>query len=233
MALKKNLTFAVLGAALLAGMAVVVYVATARPRAEVAETLHDFGTYGEDQRPSHTFLIKNVGSRPLEITNVHPQCACTATAYDRLIPPGGQGALTLTIKPFTLRGQFSKKTEVFLNDPDQPLLVFTLKGVSRPLIEVQPGPIIRLRGKRGEEPQRQVRLTANLTEPWEISRYTNNIPQFIDIDIHAVERGRSYVIEVRQTRQESGTYRGMIELFTTVPKRPRLVIRVFGQVLPR
>jgi hypothetical protein len=229
----KKLILLTLGLALLLGAAALAYVALARPRAEFGETLHDFGSVSEEQPLTHTFLIKNTGAKPLEITRVHPQCACTATAYDRTIPPGGQGALNLSIKPFTLRGQFTKKTEVFLNDPDHPKVVFTLKGIIRPLIEIQPGQVIRLRGKPGEDIHRQVRLTSNLPKPWEISRYTNNIPQFIDVNLQAVEPGRIYVVEVRQKRQEPGNYRGLIELFTTVPKRPRLVLRVFGKVLPK
>ena len=139
MVVRKKLIFAALGVALLAGAAATAYVVLARPRAEVAETVHDFGKVSEDQRLTYTFLIKNTGAKALEITRVHPQCACTATHYDRSIRPGSQGTLTLSIKPFALRGAFAKKTEVFLNDPDHPKVVFTLKGVSRPLIEVQPG----------------------------------------------------------------------------------------------
>jgi hypothetical protein len=233
MVVGKKLIFAVLGVVLLLGAAATAYIVLSRPRAEVSETVHDFGRVSEDQQPTHTFLIKNVGSRPLEITNVHPQCACTATQYDRIIPPGGQGTLTLSIKPFTLRGQFAKKTEVFLNDPDHPKVVFTLKGIVRPLIEVQPGYVIRFRGKAGEVLQRQIRLTSQFPESWEISKYKTNIPQFIDVNLKTVQPGRSYVVEVRQKREEPGDYGGIIELFTTYPKRPRLVLRVFGQVLPK
>jgi hypothetical protein len=231
--LSKKLIFLALGVVLLLGAAAILYVATFRARAEVAETIHDFRSVSEDQRLTHTFVIRNIGAKNLEIKRVHAQCACTATNYDRLIRPGGQGTLTLTIRPFALQGQFSKKTEVFFNDPDHPLVVFTLKGVSRPLIEAQPGYIIRFRGRPGEELRRQVRLISHLPESWEISKYRTNIPQYIDVNLQAAEPGRSYVVGVRQKRQEPGNYGGMIELFTTYPKRPRLVLRVFGQVLPK
>jgi hypothetical protein len=230
---RKKLILLALGIVFLMGVAAIADLILARPRAEVAETIHDFGIVSEDQRLTYTFLIKNIGAMPLEITRVHPECACTATQYDRLIPPGHHGTLNLAIKPFALQAQFSKKTEVFLNDPDHPKVVFTLKGISCPLIEIQPSYIIRLRGKMGEDTHRQVRLTSNLPGPWEISRYTNNIPQFIDVNLKTAESGRSYVVEVRQKRQEPGKYGGMIELFTTNPKRRRLVLRVFGEVLPR
>jgi hypothetical protein len=233
MGLKKNLMFVAFGAALLAGAAVAFHVATARPRAEVAETLYNFGTFSEDQQPTHAFLIKNTGARPLEIIRVHPKCACTATQYDRLIPPGQQGAITLSIIPFTLRGQFAKKTEVFLNDPDHPKVVFTLKGIIHPLIEVQPGYVIRFRGKAGADLHQEVRLTSKFPESWEVTSYKTNIPQYIDVNVKTAEPGRSYVVEVRQKRQEPGNYGGIIELFTSYPKRPRLFLRVFGQVLSK
>jgi hypothetical protein len=229
----KKFFYLTLGIAFLLLLAAIAYAVLEGPRAEVIETIHDFGRVSEEQRLTHTFLIKNIGAKTLEITRVHPQCACTATHYDRLIRSGGQGSLTLTIKPFALRGQFSKKTEVFLNDPDHPKVVFILEGISRPLIEIQPSNVILFKGKQGEDLYRQVRLTSHLPEPWQISRYTTNIAQFIDVNLKTVEPGRIYVVEVRQKRQEPGKYTGKIELFTSYPKRPRLVLRVFGQVLPK
>jgi hypothetical protein len=233
LAMNRKLIFVALGVTLLLGAAATAYVAMARPQVEVSETLHDFGTVSEDQHLTHTFVIKNIGAKTLEITRVHAQCKCTATHYDRFIRPGSQGTLSLSIKPFALRGPFAKRIEVFLNDPNHPKVVFTLKGVSLPLIEVQPGNIIRFRGKSGKDLRQEVRLISHLPEAWEISKYKTNIPQFIDIHLRTVEPGRSYVVEVRQKRQELGRYQGMIELFTTVPQRPRLLLRVFGQVLPK
>jgi hypothetical protein len=38
------------------------------------------------------------------------------------------------------------------------------------------------------------------------------------------------VVEVRNKRQEAGNYAGVIELSTTSEKRPRLIMRVFGEL---
>ena len=56
------------------------------------------------------------------IEDVDPDCACTVPKYDQSIPPGGQGGITLTIKPFSVIHRFKKETKVRLNDPDQPRL---------------------------------------------------------------------------------------------------------------
>ena len=179
---------------------------------------------------THTFDIKNIGDALLEIKDIDSDCACTAADSDRRIPPGGQGRITLTIAPYSVLRQFTKKTKVFFNDPEHPEVVLTLQGYGKPFIEIQPSHIIRFRGKPGEDLKGQVRFTSHLPDPWEITSFKTNIPQFIDVAVKAEKPGRVYVVEVRNKQQEAGNYAGVIELFTTSEKRPRLIMRVFGEL---
>ena len=167
---------------------------------------------------THTFVIKNIGDALLEIKNIDSDCACTAAESDRRIPPGGQGLIKLTIAPYSVLRKFAKKTKVFFNDPDQGEVVLTMKGEAKPFIEIQPSHVIRFRGKPGEELRDQVRFISHLPGHWEIKAFKTNIPQFIDVTIKAEEPGRIYVVEVRNKRQEPGTYAGVIELSTTCGK---------------
>ena len=57
-------------------------------------------------------MIKNEGDAPLRVEDVDPDCACTVADYDRVIPPGGQGEITLTIKPYSVMRDFLKQTKV-------------------------------------------------------------------------------------------------------------------------
>ena len=200
------------------------------PKAQVPETTFDFGEVFEDMKLTHTFEIKNIGDALLEIKDIDSDCACTAADSDRRIPPGGQGRITLTIAPYSVLRQFTKKTKVFFNDPDHSQVVLTMKGVAKPFIEIQPSHIIRFRGKPGEELRSQVRFTSHLPGNFEITEFKTNIPQFIDVAVKAEKPGRVYVVEVRNKRQEAGNYAGVIELFTTSEKRPRLIMRVFGEL---
>jgi len=204
--------------------------ATIGPKAQVPETTFDFGEIFEDVKLTHTFEIKNIGDALLEIKDIDSDCACTAADSDRRIPPGGLGRITLTIAPYSVLRQFTKKTTVFFNDPDHPQVVLTMKGYGKPFIEIQPSHIIRFRGKPGEELRDQVRFISHLPGSFEIKEFKTNIPQFIDVTVKAEEPGRTYVVEVRNKRQEAGNYAGLIELFTTSEKRPRLIMRVFGEI---
>ncbi len=204
-------------------------VASAGPRAEVSHTVHDFGEVFEDQALTHTFELKNSGDAPLIIKHIDSDCACTTSEADRRIPPGGVGRIQLTIEPYSVLRQFAKKTTLFLNDPANPAIVLTMQGYGKPFIEILPNHIVRLEGKPGEEIRKQVRFVSHLQEPWEIREVRTNIPQEINIKVIPEVPGRIYVVEVSNKMREAGNFSGNIELFTTSTKRPRMIMRVFGE----
>jgi hypothetical protein len=205
-------------------------LATIGPKAQVPETTFDFGEVFEDVKLTHTFDIKNIGDSLLEIKDIDSDCACTAADSDRRIPPGGLGRITLTIAPYSVLRQFTKKTTVSFNDPDLRQVVLTMKGYGKPFIEIQPNHIVRLRGKPGDDLRGQVRFISHLPGAWEIKGFNTNIPQFIDVTVKAEQPGKIYLVEVRNKRQEAGNYAGVIYLTTTAEKRPRMIMRVFGEL---
>ena len=219
-----------LGAGLIAWGALPFPAAAAAPHAAVPETSFDFGKVTEDRALTHTFVIKNTGAAPLNIEEVDPDCACTVPKYDQSIPPGGQGSITLTIKPFSVIHRFKKETKVRLNDPDQPRIVLTMTGVAQPFIEIQPSHIVRLRGAPGDDMRGQVRFISHLPTPLKITEYRTNIPDKIEVTLEPEVPDQVYVLEVRPKGQVSGAYAGVIELFTNSKERPRLIVRVFGEI---
>jgi hypothetical protein len=206
--------------------------ASAAPRVELPESTHDFGKISEDQALTYTFVINNTGDAPLQVKGIDPDCDCTAANYDRIIPPGGQGKITLTIAPFSVLRQFAKHTKVFFNDPARPQVTLSLTGLGEPTVEIQPSHIVRFQGDAGEDLKAQVRFISHLNIPWEISEVTTDIPQYIEVKLRPEERGKSYVLEVKNKSQDVGRYAGKIDLKTNAVKRPRLIVRVFGDIRP-
>jgi hypothetical protein len=204
----------------------------AEPRAVLTETVHDFGKMFEDKTLTYTFLLKNEGNAPLRVEDVDPDCACTVADYDRVIPPGGQGRITLGIKPYSVMRDFLKLAKVKFNDPVRPELELTLKGYVQPIIEIQPNHIVRLRGRVGEDVHGQVRFVSHLPAPWQITSFDNSIPRLIAVSVKAEKPGQVYVLEVRSLSRESGHYGGKIELHTSSAERPRLIVRVFANIYP-
>ncbi len=138
------------------------------------------------------------------------------------------GRIQLTIEPYSVLRQFAKKTTLFLNDPNNPAIVLTMQGYAKPFIEIQPNHIVRLEGKPGEVIKKQVRFVSHLKEPWEIKEVRTNIPQEIDIKVIPEVPGKVYVVEVSNKKKDAGSFSGNIDLFTTSEKRPRMIMRVFG-----
>ncbi|MFZ5447816.1 MAG: DUF1573 domain-containing protein [Thermodesulfobacteriota bacterium] len=200
------------------------------PQAAIGETAFDFGKIYEDRALTHTFVIRNTGSAPLKIEEVDPDCACTVPSYDKSIPPGGQGAITLTIKPFSVLHQFKKETKIRLNDPERPVLNLVMMGVAQPFIEIKPSHIVRLKGSAGDDLRGQVRFLSHLPTPWKITEYRTNIPDKIEVTLKPEVPDKEYVLEVRNKSQDTGPYAGLVELFTTSKERPRLIVRVFGEL---
>jgi hypothetical protein len=202
----------------------------AEPRVVIGEDRFDFGEVFEDRQLSHTFVIKNSGNAPLEISKVDPDCACTVANYARTIPPGGQGEISLSIKPFSVMRQFRKETKIFVNDPDRSEFSLVLTGTARPFIEIMPSHIVRLRGSPGANVEGEVRFTSHLPGAFEITNFRTNIPDKIEVSLKPVQPGKVYILEVKNKAQNSGPYAGLIELTTTSKERPRLIIRVFGEI---
>ncbi len=126
--------------------------------------------------------------------------------------------------------QFKKEAKVRLDDPDQPLLVLTLTGMAQPFIEIQPSHIVRLRGAPGDNIQGQVRFISHLSTPFEITQYRTTIPDKIELTLKTEVPDKVYVLEVRNKGMQSGPYAGLIELSTNSQERPRLIVRVFGEI---
>ncbi len=218
-----------LGAAILwGGQPTLARAVGTEPRATIKETTFDFGKIFEDRALTHTFMVENTGSAPLRVEDVDPDCACTVASYDKTIPPGREGAITLTIKPFSVIHQFKKETKIRLNDPERPMLQLVMTGVALPFIEIHPSHIVRLRGSPGEDVKGQVHFISHLPVPWEITEYRTTIPDKVTVSLKPEVPGKKYVLEVRNKSREAGPYAGLVELFTTSKERPRLIVRVFG-----
>ncbi|MBY0481213.1 MAG: DUF1573 domain-containing protein [Chitinophagaceae bacterium] len=56
------------------------------------DSIIDFGTIKMGEAKRVTFRLKNIGDKPLYITNVRAGCSCTVPDYTKeAIPPGGEG----------------------------------------------------------------------------------------------------------------------------------------------
>lgn len=93
-----------------------------------SETTLDYGKVAVNSDGHRTFVIKNIGDKPLIVSNVKPSCGCTTPEWSKNpILPGKTGQIKVHYNT-TIQGAFKKSIEVFSNDPENKRTVIYIKG---------------------------------------------------------------------------------------------------------
>ncbi len=102
-------------------------VATAK--AELPETVFEFGNIERGTSMSHEFVIRNVGNKPLQVEVESTTCKCTVgDLADKDIEPGGETKVLLEWVAKTPPGPFRHGAVLSTNDPSQRSLELTVEG---------------------------------------------------------------------------------------------------------
>ncbi len=225
--------FRMLSFLLAAGLTIaVVSAAVAAPRLEISQPTYDLGEIFEDQALEHTFILKNTGDTPLRIQDIKLDCACSAVDYDRVIPPGGAGKIVFTIKPYSALHKFCKNGMIFSNDPANSAMNVQLCGNAKPFIEIQPSHIVRFNGQPHEKLVAVVRLISHQKTPLTIKGFETDLGDKVGVKIKEEKPGQIFEVEITNQMKETGGYKGKVEILTTSDKRPKLILRVFGDLYP-
>lgn len=152
------------------------------------------------------------------------------TRYDRVIPPGGTGTVTLTIDTSTVIGEFQKRAVVWSNDPDRRSIALYLTGVVKPFISLEPGGYVGLWGVRGQVPAEFIEIKNNHKTPIQITGIENELPENVGWRLEEVQPGYSYRLEVKDISEKAGEYMGHLYVRTDYPPKPEFVIIVNGYI---
>lgn len=110
------------------------------PVAVLESNVFDFGTMEPYQSREHTFVIRNEGDEPLEISAGHSSCKCTlGEVGEGTIAPGGESTVKLTWRSGDKKQLFAHEAEVLTNDPKNPILLCRVKGKILSTLLVDPG----------------------------------------------------------------------------------------------
>jgi hypothetical protein len=98
----------------------------------VSDTLVDLGTIIEGEKRTAVYYIKNTGTNPLRISNVHVSCGCTAPQFPKYaIAPGDSAAIELVFNSAGKSGEVTKSAMVRSNS-DMEMYPIKFKGVVKP-----------------------------------------------------------------------------------------------------
>lgn len=118
-----------------------------RPKAEVKEVFKDIGKMSVKSTKEVDFIIKNTGTKPLQLTQITSSCGCTSgkVIYNGKetkeysmhsknselieIAPNTQAVMRMTYRPYTMPvyGVVTRDVYINTNDPENPKLSFQIK----------------------------------------------------------------------------------------------------------
>lgn len=119
-----------------------------KPIVEVKESSFDFGTIKVVDQKEKIFLLKNIGTKPLQLSNFTTSCGCTAVQiiykgitsdefsmhaqsdYVAEIAPQTEAKIKVIYRPYVMPvyGVVEREAYVSTNDPSDQKLVFKVKS---------------------------------------------------------------------------------------------------------
>ena len=152
------------------------------------------------------------------------------TRFDRVIPPGGTGTITLTIDTSRVIGEFQKRAVVWSNDLERRSMALYLTGLVKPFISLEPGGYVGLWGVKGQVAKEHIEIINNYKEPIKITGIENDLPEQIRWRLEERKPGYSYRLEVEDISNKAGEYTGHLYVRTDYPQKPEFVIIVNGYI---
>ncbi|UCH82957.1 MAG: hypothetical protein JSW50_10835 [Candidatus Latescibacterota bacterium] len=96
--------------------------------------------------------------------------------YDKVIPPGQEGTITLEIDGKKVSGPFNKRATVKTNDPRHPQMTIALAGKIMAYVDIKPTSRVYLSGMYGEQVTKELTVTSNdMKKDFEILELKSNI----------------------------------------------------------
>jgi len=148
--------------------------------------------------------------------------------FDRAIPPGGEGKITIKVTLNNLNGPVKKTSTAFTNDPQNPQVKLVMQGTVKGLIEVRPGNVVSFRGMADQMGEREVEIIS-LSSPFRVQRLESTLEDRITYKLETLTEGKHYRLKVSNLAKQ-GSYSGVIKIITDHPQKPDIIVRVVGSV---
>lgn len=206
-----------------------------QPKVVTIEEGKNVGTVAKGEAIEYAFRIRNDGKGDLVINDVKPSCGCTIGKFDKVIKPGQEGKITLTIDTKAFSGPISKTAVVLTNDPAKSQFSLSLSAYVKPYVEVVPWGFFRIQGLVGEEATSFLILGSD--EP-NFKPVKIEVPQsyLSTTMVPATEKERvegkgktQWKVTLKADKTApAGIPSGEVKVTTGIAKQPELIIKVSG-----
>lgn len=176
------------------------------PKLVIEKTEFNAGEIKAGEELKHDFVVKNEGTADLQILNVLPSCGCTASDFTKVIAPGKEGKISLTVHTTGFSGALSKYADVLTNDPQRAKFTLTLNMIiatSGPPVGRQVGQFIigpsdhyQADIPRGTSAETGIIIYNNGTLPVNITKVIPGGEAF-SVRLDTLEGGKRYLLNIK------------------------------------
>ena len=147
-------------------------------------------------------------------------------SFDRAIPPGGVGTITLKVNTRGYNGNIVKGALVRTNDPAQQAVNIAVRANVLPYILVEPGGAILLSGIAGDDVRQTVQIRPGDDFPLEIQQVNSELGSQIDYKLTKEKDKDGYELVVNVNGGEPRRMSGKLYLVTNHPGKRDLILPV-------
>jgi hypothetical protein len=151
-------------------------------------------------------------------------------SYDRSIPPGGEGKITLKLNTTGYEGKVRKAARVYTNDPKTPQEILVIDALVKTPIMVS-DKMVFLQGTTQETIIKSIDIKGELSKPLKLEPVDYTLDKKVKFNIEEVTKGKHYRVTFTSIPNVGNYYQGLLKLRTSYPEKPELVIHVRGKFM--
>lgn len=233
--------FLLLASVLLGGAAV------AQPTIKFSEETHDFGEVIEGKLASYEFVVSNLGTQPLILSNVQASCGCTSPVWSREpIMPGKTGIVKAMYNSAGRPGQFNKSLTITSNAANGTKTVFVkgnvIKKEDKVYTEEQKRTSAKLMIEKGNYKVGKLETgqkgTAKITvsnkgiNPLEIDNVTSPCGcTSFTVSKSQIKAGETAILEVAIAPKQKGVFKEEISISSSDVNTPNFRVYLEGEAV--
>jgi hypothetical protein len=198
------------------------------PRLVLKQQIHDFKNVLEGEILTHTFGLLNQGDQALRIEEVKPDCSCSVVDFDSLIPPNGEGRITVKINTKGFEGSERWVVKVYSNDPKWSLAVLDLRANVKPVILLT-GTTVLFSGRKNTGMTREVEIATALDRPLVLTPAQFTLSGKVTYSLSEIEKEKRYRVTFQNVAGRRENYRGFLKLKTNYAEKPEVTLWIIGR----
>lgn len=152
--------------------------------------------------------------------------------FDRTIPPGGEGMITLRVNTKGYQGIVRKSARVYTNDPANRIQTIGLEGFIRGAVALSPKSVF-FQGFATETIRKTVLIRAGFDKPLKIQPVNFNLDKMLSYKIEEVQRGKLYQVHFATIPGTYNYFQGFLKLKTNYPETPEILIQIKGRFMTK